>query len=384
MATVSHEGPTLVWDDRFTEYDFGPEHPFQSGYRALAAHLFAATSRAAGRSFRTVDHVEVAPESELTRFHRPAYLERVRVAGQADRPGALDRGDTPAFPGCFESAGRIVGGALAALEGARAGPTRRAFHPAGGLHHAAPSAASGFCIFNDLGVLLRRALDGPDRFARAAYVDIDAHHGDGVMYGFYDDGRLLDIDFHQDGRTLFPGTGSPEETGSGDGAGKKVNVPMVPGAGDESFRPLFSRLVPPLLDDHRPELIVLQHGMDGHRDDPLAQLALGRPSYFTALTTLRDWASAHGVPFVVAGGGGYRPENVARGLARAGILLAEPPLDPPETDPIPDAVCREWRTVAPDPPPMDWAEPTVSASSTPPARVDRLLGVLSERLGRPF
>ncbi|EQD44777.1 Histone deacetylase superfamily, partial [mine drainage metagenome] len=171
----------------------------------------------------------------------------------------LDHGDTPAFPGCFEEAARIVEGTVRAVDFALA-ERGRAFHPAGGLHHAHRDAASGFCIFNDVAVGVERAVSAGHR---VAYLDIDAHHGDGVMYGFYDSGRVLDIDVHQDGRTLFPGTGAVSEIGAGDGEGRKVNVPLPPGAGDETLVPLVARLVPTLLRDFRPDLIVVQHGADG-------------------------------------------------------------------------------------------------------------------------
>jgi acetoin utilization protein AcuC len=376
----------LIWDDRFLEYDFGPTHPFQQRYRALAVELFSADRKERDRGLRILEEVEVAPRTELLRFHSAAYVDRVERAGHRVRPGFLDQGDTPGFTGCHEASARIVGGAIAGVELLLTErSTQRVIHPGGGLHHAAPGAASGFCIYNDVAIALARALEGPDRVDHVAYIDIDAHHGDGVMYGFYRDGRVLDIDFHQDGRTLFPGTGAVDESGRSDGEGWKFNIPMPPGTGDLEFVPLFQRIVPTMLDAHRPGLIVLQHGMDGHAGDPLAALQLGPSGYVTAVTTLRDWADAHGVPFLVSGGGGYRPEHVARGLARAMTLLDDPAAVPAGDTPVPSA----WRSLFVDatgrPAPTHWADgPPAGPSRSLPPWAEAVLGELRRTSGRPL
>ena len=193
----------------------------------------------------------------------------VHQAGQRwGAPIPLDAGDTPSFSGCFEAAARIAEGAACAVDFTleHKAPS---FHPAGGLHHAHPDRASGFCIFNDVALAVGRAVAAGHR---VVYIDIDAHHGDGVMYGYYSSGRVLDIDFHQDGRTLFPGTGTTDETGLADGNGLKVNLPLPPGPGDEALGPLFQWIVPPLVRSFRPDLIVVQHGADGHVGDPLTAL----------------------------------------------------------------------------------------------------------------
>ena len=304
---------SVVWDDRFLEYDFGADHPFTERSRGLAVRLFEWMSEHAHRPAVTwTREVDPAPRALLATFHEEEYLDLVERASRLSGRVPLDAGDTPSFPGCFESAARIVAGAQVALEATRE-RQRPAFHPAGGLHHAHPDRASGFCIFNDVALAVAKAVrDG----LRVAYVDIDAHHGDGVMYGFYGSGRVLDIDFHQDGRTLFPGTGFPNEVGAGDGAGLKVNVPLPPYAGDEAVLPLFRRLVPPLLESFHPELIVLQHGVDAHVGDALARLQYSSAAYEEMLRSLREYALQHvDGRFLVTGGGGYRPESVARALA---------------------------------------------------------------------
>ena len=344
----------IVWDPAFRRYHFGPDHPFSEASRDLAVRLLERSLLPEDASaIEWVRSVEPVARTVLERFHEARYVEKVRRVGSGSETVYLDRGDTPGTPGCYDAAARIVGGAVRAAE--RVWEERRpGFHPAGGLHHAHPGGASGFCIFNDLAV----AISGPlSAGRRIAYIDIDAHHGDGVMYGFYRSGRLLDIDFHQDGRTLFPGTGFPSEAGGGDGAGLKVNVPLPPGAGDTALLPLFRRIVPPLLDQFRPEMIVLQHGIDGHAGDPLAQLQYTPPAYAEIVRTLFDYATEHCARrLLVTGGGGYRAESVARVLARSGRLLAG--LSPPGADTVlPDGWRAEFFEETGYAAPERWSEP---------------------------
>ncbi len=222
---------TVIWDERFRRYDFGAGHPFQMSSRALAAGLLEATL-AAESGVEWIREIDPAPREELSTFHTEEYLGLVERSSSDSRPLFLDTGDTPAFPGCWEAASRVASATVRAVDLARARDAP-VFQPSGGLHHAHPDRASGFCIFNDVALGVRHGLDAGDR---VAYLNIDAHHGDGVMYGFFDSGRVLDIDFHQDGRTLFPGTGFPSETGQGDGEGFKVNLPLPPAPGT---RPSF-------------------------------------------------------------------------------------------------------------------------------------------------
>ena len=375
-------GVSVIWDDRFLDYDFGPDHPFTERSRGLAVRLLAqlVPPDPVG-PIRWVDRIEPAAPDALASFHHPEYLRSVEVASGQDAPVLLDRGDTPSFPGCYEAAARIAAGADRAY--ALVGEQRRpAFHPAGGLHHAHPDRASGFCIFNDLAIVIARAIR---EHRRVAYIDIDAHHGDGVMYGFYRSGQVLDIDFHQDGRTLFPGTGFPHESGRGDGGGLKVNVPLPPGAGDEALRPLFRRIVPPLVRAYRPDLIILQHGVDGHANDALAQLQY-TPAAFseidrTVLELSREVARGR---LLVSGGGGYRAASVSRVMARAGAILAG--IGPPDdATPTPMDWRQEYQRIFGEPAPSVWAEP-VPAEPSPWNRDDesRLVKELETRLGQRF
>jgi acetoin utilization protein AcuC len=371
----------LLWDPRYLAYDFGPEHPFQMNSRRLATDLLETIVGEAGWLRRDAE-IPPAPRAELETFHRPEYIDRVEAISALGKQIPLDHGDTPSFPGCFEEAARVVEGSVRAVDFALR-ERGAAYHPAGGLHHAHPDAASGFCIFNDVAVGVARALaDG----RRVAYLDLDAHHGDGVMYGFYGSGRLLDIDVHQDGRTLFPGTGSVAETGAGDGAGLKVNVPVPPGAGDEVLTSLLPRLVPTLLRAFRPDLLVVQHGADGHAGDPLSGLrytSVGFDAADRLLVALADELTDGRL--VVTGGGGYRAAAVARVFARAGArtLGAAPP---PLTAPLPDEWRADFARSLGTPSPSGWGDP-IPPSGRPPWRdgeIDRLVAELGERLGLRF
>jgi acetoin utilization protein AcuC len=377
---------TVIWDDRFRAYNFGPLHPFDVYSRYLAARLLEAAPELPKDRVRWIRDVAVAERSELEMFHRARYLDLVQRLGALDENEPLDQGDTPSFPGCYEAAARIAGGTLEAARRLSEGDGSRFFQPAGGLHHAHPDRASGFCIFNDVALAITALQRWKGPSCKIAYIDIDAHHGDGVMYGFYESGSVLDIDFHQDGRTIFPGTGFPKESGKGDGAGAKVNLPLPPGAGDEAFIPLFRRIVPPLLREFRPDVIVLQHGVDAHAQDLLAQLQYTSRSYHFAVATVRELAhELCGDRIIVTGGGGYTPEHVALRLAEAGIALAEPGDLPGPAAPLPGPWRNEFNDRYPGTSPRSWDEPLVLERS--PWRSEdeeRLVHEISHHLGRNF
>lgn len=376
----------VYWDPRFERYDFGPGHPFTEKSRWMAVRLltesgfFNATGDLAPR---LISSVAAASRDELLQFHEVDYLALIDRAGSNRGRFPLDGGDTPAFPGCFEAAATVVGGTLAGLRVVEEHPAIHAFQPAGGLHHAQPGRASGFCIFNDVALALRsfRSTHGSAR--RTAYVDIDVHHGDGVMYGFYEDGGVLDIDIHQDGRTIFPGTGFPSETGRGDGAGLKVNVPLPPNVGDEAFLPLFERIVPTMIRRYRPEIIVLQCGMDAHRGDRLGRLQYTPHAYRRAVDLLHGLAhEVCGGRLLVTGGGGYAPENVSRGLARVGARLARRDVPSSESNPLPSAWRTEFEALFAQQAPLTWETEGVPVSSAWTAdRGEKLLRELSDHLG---
>src|SRR6201981_763545 len=219
----------VVVSERLARYGFGDGHPF--GPDRLAAFVREFSARGLAQRV-ALPQPRDAGAAELASFHTAEYLEFVRERSVSGA-GLLDAGDTPAFRGVYEAAAAVVGATLICMEAIMQGSSRRAFVPLAGLHHAARNRAAGFCVFNDCGVaieLLKRA-----GLRRVGYVDIDAHHGDGVFYAFEDDAAVVFADLHEDGRDLYPGTGASGETGRGAAAGMKLNVPLPPGADDAVF-----------------------------------------------------------------------------------------------------------------------------------------------------
>jgi acetoin utilization protein AcuC len=383
---VSDCSLTVLWDPRFLQYDFGFGHPFTERSRWLAVRLLDDTGffgEPDPSAPSWVSELPVASPSELERFHTTEYLDLVARLGRSRASHPLDMGDTPSFPGCFEAASSLVGGTLAGVHQARDTPSHHAFNPGGGLHHAHPGRASGFCIFNDLAVAIKTLQEDSPTFQRIAYIDIDVHHGDGVMYGFYEDGGLLDIDFHQDGRTIFPGTGHISETGRGDGSGLKVNVPLPPEVGDEAFLPLFERIIPTMIRSYRPELIVLQCGMDAHVGDRLGNLQYTSPAYERAAELVHTLAhEVAGGRFVLTGGGGYAPENVSRGLARVAARIAGSWGQRVLQQPLPPGWRGEFEREFHFSAPRSWGEDAVPGPSPwTPDRTSVILDDLAKRLG---
>jgi acetoin utilization protein AcuC len=296
----------VVVSERLARYAFGDGHPF--GPDRLAAFLRELTARGLSARVRALEP-RTASDAELRSFHSPEYLEFVRERS-ASGSGLLDAGDTPAFKGVYEAAAGVVGATLSAMEAVMAGECRRAFVPIAGLHHAARDHAAGFCVFNDCGVAIEQLKRAG--LKRIAYVDIDAHHGDGVFYGFEDDAALVFADLHEDGRYLYPGTGSADETGRGAACGMKLNVPLPPGADDEVFASVWPRVTAHLT-KFSPEFIILQCGADSLEGDPITHLRLSPHSHGLAareLATLSD-RLGHG-RLLALGGGGYNRTNLAQ------------------------------------------------------------------------
>lgn len=297
----------LYVDKALGAYGFGDGHPL--GVDRQGAFLRAAEAR--GLRARTHEgHGRLATPDELERFHTPGYVAEVARA-EAEGRRLLDGGDTPVFPDLFGASARVVGTALAALEDVMARRCRRTLQVVGGLHHAARGHAAGFCVFNDLGVVIE-SLRSEYGIRRVAYVDIDAHHGDGVFYAFESDPDLVFADLHQDSRTLYPGTGRAEETGRGPAAGTKLNIEMPPHADDRQFMQAWQR-VEAHLAAHPPEFVLFQCGADSLDGDPLAQLAYTEAAHAHAARRLCALANRHCEGRLMAfGGGGYDRDNLGR------------------------------------------------------------------------
>jgi len=308
----------LYTGEALARYGFGHGHPF--GPDRLAAFWKECTARGLDRRVELAMPVE-ADEAALLRFHTREYVERVRRQSQSGA-GFLDYGDTPAFVGMYEAAATVVGSVLDGLRWLLDTPGRRVFVPIAGLHHARRDTAAGFCVFNDLGVAIEtlRAVHG---VKRVAYVDIDAHHGDGVFYAFEEDPALIYADLHEDGRYLYPGSGETTETGRGAALGTKLNIPMPPGADDQAFAQAWVR-VEEFVRAGRPEIILLQAGADSLGGDPLTHLQYTPASHALAARRLRLLADELCQGRLLAtGGGGYDRPN----LARAWCAVVEALLD---------------------------------------------------------
>lgn len=330
----------VLWDDALLSYDLG-DHPLDP----VRVELTVALARALGVLDRPGVRVvppEPAGEATLRLVHRPEYLAAVKAAPSHPHAGGwgLGTADNPVFDRMHEASAHVAGATVAAVEAVWRGDALRAVNIAGGLHHAMPDRASGFCVYNDPAIGIARLLELGAR--RVAYVDVDVHHGDGVQAVFWDDPRVLTISVHESPLTLFPGTGFPSETGGPDAPGSAVNVALPPGTGDTGWLRAFHAVVPALLRAFQPELLVTQCGVDTHRLDPLADLRLTVDGQRAAYRALRDLADALcGGRWVATGGGGYAlVEVVPRAWSHLLAVATGDPLDP--ATPTPDG----WRALA--------------------------------------
>ncbi len=332
-ATAERAQPLVVYGAASLHYDFGSHHPltprrFGPGIdllRALGADRFLAPA--------------AAPDAALERVHHPAYIATVRML--SDYPdvdpqaGFESWGDDPPFYGMHEAAATVAGGSIEAMERILAGDELHAFHPGGGLHHAMPGRASGFCIYNDVALAVGRARDAGHR---VLYADLDVHHGDGVEAIFWDDPEVMTVSFHETGSSLFPGTGFVDDRGGPRARGTAVNVPLEPATGDASWLGAVEMLLPALTAAYRPTMLVTQHGCDTHLLDPLAHLQLSTAAMSRAARLLDGLAHEHAEGrWLATGGGGY---DVYRVVPRAWALvwLAQAHRD------VPLATPSTWRS----------------------------------------
>jgi len=349
----------LAWNDRLTEYDFGPGHPLAPVRVELTMALSRELGVLAQPSVSLLDPAPAKPD-ELELVHDPAYIDAVRQAGR-DGLGNLSFGlgtpDNPVFAGMHEASALVAGATLAAGRAVWHGEALHGASIAGGLHHAMRRSASGFCVYNDPAIAIRALLDAGAQ--RVAYVDLDVHHGDGVQAAFYHDPRVLTISLHEHPATLFPGTGLASEIGSGDGRGYAVNMPLPAFTGDAGWLRAFDAVVPPLLRAFRPELLVSQHGCDSHRLDPLAHLALSIDGQRRAAVMVHELAhEICGGRWLLTGGGGYElVQVVPRSWTHLLAIAAGNPVDPAR------AVPASWRDLAADRTGQD--APTVMTDGQP-------------------
>jgi acetoin utilization protein AcuC len=282
-----------------------------------------------------------ATDEDLLVVHDASLIEAVRRSSEhpewPDPAHGLGTDDNPTFPNMHRAARHVVGASLEAARRVWDGHALHAVNVAGGLHHAMPGQASGFCVYNDVAIAIRWLLDHGAK--KVAYVDVDAHHGDGVQSIFYDDPRVLTISLHETGQMLFPGTGFPAETGGPDAIGSSVNVALPPGTADAGWLRAFHAVVPPLVRAFEPDVLVTQQGCDSHRDDPLAHLMLTVDGHRASYLALHDLA--HEVcegRWVAMGGGGYAVVDVVpRSWTHLLSVVGGAPLDPATETP------GDWR-----------------------------------------
>ncbi|WP_278312922.1 acetoin utilization protein AcuC [Lolliginicoccus levis] len=308
---------TVVWTPEFLSYRLGATHPMNPVRLELAMAL-AEQLGALGEAERITPGR--AGEQDILRVHTLAYMGAVKHMSDPDaanrretpilaRAHGLGTDDTPIFPRMHDAAAIVTGGSLDAAREIHHGRATRAVSIAGGMHHAMPDHGAGFCVYNDCAIAIDWLLEQGHK--RIVYIDVDVHHGDGVQRAFYDDPRVMTISIHQHPATLWPGTGWPAEAGGGSAEGTSINLPLLPGTTDEFWLRAFHAVVPGAVRAFAPDIIVSQCGVDSHRDDPLADLALTVDGQRAAFAAMRDLADeVCGGRWLAVGGGGYSLHSV--------------------------------------------------------------------------
>ena len=300
----------FVYDQEMSRHVLRPDHPMRPVRLQQTYDLLEAYGAFGGDESQFLPP-RLATEEEIESFHHGEYVQAVKGFSQgegldkASRYNFSGMGDNPVYHGMYEAAALSTGASLVAAELVESGEVDVAFNISGGLHHAAAGNPSGFCVFNDPVVAIQYLVN---KGLRVVYVDIDAHHGDGVQAGFYDTDKVLTISLHESGMFLFPGTGGVEEMGVGAGEGYSINLPLYPGTDDQIYLKAFREVVPPLIEAFKPDVIATQLGIDTYHTDPLTHLMLSSVGFEQAVL---DFA-AMDIPWLAFGGGGYDLGAVAR------------------------------------------------------------------------
>jgi acetoin utilization protein AcuC len=306
----------LVYGDALTRYELSPDHPLKPSRYSLTVALLEELGWLSPPSVE-VEEPRPATLSELLTVHSYQYVDAVQKAQAAARQGktlpglsvfGLDTPDVPVFPDIHDASALHTGASLQAMRVVVEGRAPHAYSPAGGMHHAMRARAAGFCVYNDCAVAIAAALDAGQK---VAYLDFDAHHGDGVQAAFYEEPRVLTVSVHESGRFLFPGTGFTDEVGKGDGLGTCINIPLPPGSGDADLLLAYERVMAPAVRLFGPDLVVTQTGCDTHHSDPLADLSATLAFYPELAARLHNLVhEVCGGRWLILGGGGYDPADV--------------------------------------------------------------------------
>src|SRR5512139_4102263 len=310
----------FIYSDDFAKYDYGQGHPLKPFRLRLTYELIKAYGLLSIAD-ATLIEARFSEEDDLLLYHTRDYIEVLKAANRGlEMPGEEHYGlgieDNPVFEGVYEWSRLVTGASLQAAELVDSGEVRIAFNISGGLHHALASRASGFCYINDPVIVISSLLK---KGRRVAYIDIDAHHGDGVQAAFYRTDKVLTISLHESGRYLFPGSGFESEIGEGDGKGYSVNIPMPPSSDDELFVYAFNEVVPSLIGRFRPDIVVGQLGVDSFRSDPLTHLNYTTNGFCEVVRKIKELSPG----WIALGGGGYDITNVAKAWALAWAIMNE-------------------------------------------------------------
>lgn len=308
----------FVYSNNFNQYNFGEGHPLTPLRIELTYSLM--------KAYNLLSHPQIniltpkpAKEEDVLRVHQKDYVDKLKELNKLERPSymalpefGLGPGDNPIFPGMYDAALAVSGASITAADYIMQEGNSRAFNIVGGLHHSMPGMASGFCIFNDIAISIK-FLQNKYPNIRIMYLDIDAHHGDGVQWIFYDDPNVLTLSFHQDGRTIFPGTGHVEETGKESGKGYSLNFPVLPGTIDSIYLDAFKKIVPQVMDAYQPDLLLLQSGVDTHFSDPITNMGLSTEGQEKIFKIVQENTPKYcNDKLLAVGGGGYNIGVVAR------------------------------------------------------------------------
>jgi acetoin utilization protein AcuC len=308
----------FIYTDLFSKFDYGPTHPFKI-YRLKLTHELIKSYGLLSLPDTQFIEAEMAEDKEILTYHDREYVEALKAANAGiEVPGAyrygLGPGDNPIFTGLYDWSKLVTGASLQAASLIDSGKVDITFNIAGGLHHAMVSRASGFCYVNDIVIAILSVLK---KGRRVAYIDIDAHHGDGVQEAFYTSDKVLTISIHETGRMLFPGTGFENEIGKDNGEGYSVNIPMPPHSDDELLVYAFNEIVPPLVEKFKPDITFSQLGVDGFYSDPLTHLNYTNNGYCEIVKKIKEISPK----WVALGGGGYDIANVAKAWTLAWAIM---------------------------------------------------------------
>jgi acetoin utilization protein AcuC len=328
----------LILPEGFDDFNFGPGHPMQWERVHYAMELIDSYGLNSLKNASYVTPVK-AEEEEVFPYHDSDYIATLKAANNGVYEKEYSKygfgpGDNPVFPGMFDFALTVLGCTMTAARLIVEKKAAYVFNIAGGMHHAMNNKASGFCFVNDIAIAVNYLLE---KKMKVMYVDIDAHHGDGVQAAFYETDKVLNVSFHENGQTLFPGTGFTKETGKGVGRGYSVNIPLKHGSDDTTFIKAFDEIFPPLYDKFNPDILVSQVGCDMMLTDPLTNLALTSHGYTHAIKEMKRKAKR----WLALGGGGYNPFNTSRLWTMVWAVMNDQELD----DKLPDSFMARAKEV---------------------------------------